>query len=67
MYWSIGKNILDPELVYAKALACRLVNPDFDFEQILFYEFAPFLPSLFDKENVLQTKLELNKNLESWV
>ena len=57
-----GKKILDLELIYARALALRLVNPDFDFDQILLsYELAPFPPSLFDKENVLHTgKLKLN-------
>ena len=60
--------ILDPKLVYARALALRLVNTNFDFEQLLCYELSPFPPYLFDRENVFvysQTKVEPDENPES--
>lgn len=39
----------------------KLVNQDFDFEQMASYKLTPFLSSLFDKENVLRTaRLESN-------
>ena len=39
----------------------KLVNQDFDFEQMASYKLTPFLSPLFDKENVLRTaRLESN-------
>ena len=33
-----NKIILDPDMIYARALAMRHINPDFDFEKLLVYE-----------------------------
>lgn len=55
------KKNLYSEFVYVRALTLRLVNQNFDFEQIIFYKLASFHPSLFDGENGLRTaKLESN-------
>ena len=55
------KNIVDPEIIYARALALKCVNPDFDFEEILGYKLAPHPTSMFDEDGLLRTCKQKSK------
>ena len=47
------KFVLDPEVIYARALALWHINPDLDFEKLLVYEFAPYPTSMFNKKGAM--------------
>ena len=55
------KKSLDPEVVYARALALRCIDADFDFEAILSHELAPFPTSMFEEEGILRTCRQKSK------
>ena len=55
------KMILDPEVIYARALALRHINPDFDFENLLAFELAPHPTSTFDEKGLLRTCKQKSK------
>ena len=50
----VGKKIvLDLEVIYARALALRHINPDLNFEKILVYELALDCTSMFNEKGVI--------------
>ena len=55
------KKVMDPAVIYARALAIRLVDPEFDFEKILEHELAPHPTSMFNEEGVLRTCKQKSK------
>ena len=55
------KKIVDPEVIYVRALALKCVNPNFGFEGILGYELAPHPTSMFDKDGLLRTCKQKSK------
>ena len=61
------KKILDPEVVYARALALRCIDSDFhfDFESILSHELAPFPTSMFEEEGLLRICRQKSKLMNS--
>ena len=56
-----NKIIADPELIYARALALRHINSDFDFESLLVYELAPHPTSIFDEEGLMRQAKQKSK------
>ena len=57
--------MFDPEVVYARALALRCIDSDFDFESILSYELAPFPTSMFEEEGLRGTCRQKSKLMNS--
>ena len=57
----MGGRILNPEVVFARALALMLINTDFDFKKVLSHKLASFPFSLFDNNNVLRTAKQKSK------
>ena len=55
------KKLADPEVIYARALTMRWVDPDFDFEKLLESEMAPHPTSLFNKEGLPRPSNEKSK------
>ena len=49
------KMVLDPEVIYARALALQTINPEFDLEKLLVYELAPYPMSIFNEEGLMRT------------
>ena len=49
------KIVLDPEVIYACALALRHINPDLDFEKLLVYELAPYPTLMFNEKGTMHT------------
>ena len=47
------KIVLDPVVIYARALTLRHFNPDLNFENLLVYEFAPYLTSMFNEKGAI--------------
>ena len=47
------KIVLDPEVVYARALALRHINPDLNFEKPLVYELGPYPTSMFNERRAM--------------
>ena len=47
------KIVLDLEVIYARVLALRHINPDLNFEKILVYELAPDCRSMFNEKGVI--------------
>ena len=43
------KTVLNPEIIYACALAQWHINPDLDFKKLLVYELAPYPTSIFNE------------------
>ena len=50
-----SKPPVDPEVIYARSLAIRSIDPSFNFEEHLKYELALFPPSMFKKEGDMRT------------
>ena len=44
------KTVLNPEIIYACALAQWHINPDLDFKKLLVYELAPYPTSIFNEK-----------------
>ena len=51
--------------MYARALALRCIDSDFDFESILSYELAPFPTSMFEEEGLQESKLMSSLKVEA--
>ena len=61
------KIILDPEVIYTRALALRNINPDLDFEKLLVYELVPYPTSMFNRKGAMRPcnqKLKLMTGLK---
>ena len=61
------KIVLDPEVIYVRALALRHINPDSDFEKLLVYELAPYPTSIFNEKGAMRPcnqKLKLMTGLK---
>ena len=60
------KKVVNPEVIYARALAMRWIDPDFDFEKLLESEMAPHPTSQFNKEGLPRSsdKYKLTNNLK---
>ena len=50
-----SKPPVDPEVIYARSLAIRSIDPSFNFEEQLKYELALFPPSMFKEEGDMRT------------
>ena len=48
------KFVLDPEVIYARALVLRHIYPDLDFEKLLVYELSLYPTSMFNKKRVMR-------------
>ena len=63
-----GKNIvLDPEVINARVLALRYINPDLDFKKLLVYELALYPSSMFNERGAIcscNQKLKLMTGLK---
>ena len=46
------KKVVDPEVIYTRALAIRVIDPEFQFEGMLEYEMAPHPTSMFDQDGL---------------